>query len=362
MGGATSATLSRLQQLTEEKGNEVDLLLLDYQGPMFDKIPEKVNILPAAYEGEKKYLKYKKMLSVRSWLSRIQAQIIAWKSHSKNAIVQINEQDTVRFCRTLDKEYDIAIGGVERWALYYLVDKVKAKKKIAWVHLNYLKSNYVPECDAMYYGLVDEIIGVSEECADSLREAFPKEASKVKAIENIVSAELIKKQAEEYVEFAPDANKINFVTVARLDNSSKALDRGVKAFAKVVKSQKAKNNPKELMWYLIGDGPDKEVIESLIRQLGMEQHIILLGEQLNPYKYEKRCDFFLLPSHFEGKPISVTEAMILGLTPIVTNYPSAHSQVKDGADGYICENSEDGIVRGIERAIEEFNKREYVRA
>lgn len=362
VGGATSATLSRLQHLTEVEGNEVDLLLLDYQGSMFDKIPEKVNLLPAAYKGEKKYLKLRKMLSVRSWALWIKAQRIAWKSQSKNALIQINEQDTVRFCRTLDKEYDIAIGGVERWALYYLVEKVKAKKKIAWVHLNYLKSNYVPECDATYYSKVDEIIGVSEECADSLREAFPKEASKVKVIENIVSAELIKRQAAEHVEFMPDANKINFVTVARLDNSSKALDRGVKAFEKVVKSQKAKDNPKELVWYLIGNGPDKGEIESLIGQLGMEEHIILLGEQLNPYKYEKKCDFFLLPSYFEGKPISVTEAMILGLIPIVTNYPSAHSQVQDGVNGYICENSEEGVVQGIERAIREFEYTQLLRS
>lgn len=355
MGGATSATLSRLQQLTEDDGNEVDLLLLDYQGPMFDRIPEKINILPAAYEGEKKYLKLKKILSVRSWMSRMRAQKIAWKSHSKNALVQINEQDTVRFCRNLDKEYDIAIGGLERWAHYYLVEKVKAKRKIAWVHLNYLKNNYVPECDAPYLSQVDEIIGVSEECAESLREAFPEESHKVKVIENIVSAEFIRKQAREDVEFSPDPHKINFVTVARLDNSSKALDRAVKAFSKVVFLQKNMENPKEIAWYLIGDGPDKGAIEKLIKQLGMQQYIILLGEQLNPYKYEKKCDYFLLPSYFEGKPISVTEAMILGLTPIVTNYPSAHSQVQDGVNGYICENSEDGVVQGIERAIREFN-------
>lgn len=350
VGGATSATLSRLQYLVEDDNNEVDLLLLDYQGPMFDKIPAKVNILPAAYAGEKKHLKYRKMLSVRSWISYIKSQIVAKRNHSKNALVQMNEQDTVRFCRNLDKEYDVAIGGVERWAHYYLVERVNAKKKIAWVHLNYLKNSYVPECDARYMACVDEIVGVSEECADSLREAFPEEAYKVKVIENIVSPELILKMSEEEVEFEPDPNKINFVTVARLDNSSKALDRGIRAFSKVV----MENN--NIAWYIIGDGPDRESIKRLIHQYQLEQHVILLGEQLNPYKYEKKCDFFLLLSYFEGKPISVTEAMILGLVPIITNYPSAHSQVENGINGYICDNTEAGIVEGITLAIRKYYK------
>lgn len=357
VGGATSATISRLKQLTEDEENEVDLLLLDYQGPMFDRIPEKVHLLPAAYEGKKKYLKFKKMLSVKSWITRIKAQQLAGKYHSSNALVQMNEQDTVRFCRNLDKEYDVAIGGLERWAHYYLVEKVTAKKKIAWVHLNYLKNLYVPECDAPYMAQVDEIIGVSEECANSLREAFPSEANKVKVVENIVSPDLIRSQADEPVDFSPDSGKINFVTVARLDNSSKALDRAVKAFAKVVHTQSDKQNAKKVAWYLIGDGPDRTAIERLIQQLNLEQHITLLGEQLNPYKYEKKCDYFLLPSYFEGKPIAVTEAMILGLKPVVTNYPSAHSQIQDGINGYICENSEEGVVQGICRAIQEFDNR-----
>ena len=66
-----------------------------------------------------------------------------------------------------------------------------------------------------------------------------------------------------------------------------------------------------------------------------------MGQQINPYRIEKSMDIFFLPSRYEGKPMAVTEAQMLGLVPVVSNYSSAKSQVSHGVDGVIMENSDD---------------------
>ena len=48
----------------------------------------------------------------------------------------------------------------------------------------------------------------------------------------------------------------------------------------------------------------------------------------------------------------MTEAQILGLPVLATNYASAAEQITDGVDGLIVENSEAGIERGLERLME----------
>ena len=60
-----------------------------------------------------------------------------------------------------------------------------------------------------------------------------------------------------------------------------------------------------------------------------------------------------MPSYFEGKPVSVTEAQILGLVPVVTNYSSAKEQIVNGIDGLIVNNNEENILAGLKYLIEQ---------
>ena len=83
----------------------------------------------------------------------------------------------------------------------------------------------------------------------------------------------------------------------------------------------------------------------------MTDRFILLGKKVNPYPYIKKCDIYCQPSRYEGKAVTVGEAQILAKPVVITNYPTAKSQVKDGFDGYITELSVEGIVDGIEKLI-----------
>lgn len=103
----------------------------------------------------------------------------------------------------------------------------------------------------------------------------------------------------------------------------------------------------DLRWFLIGFGGDEPLIRSKIAEAGMEDHVIILGKKDNPYPYIKACDIYVQPSRYEGKSVTVREAQILYKPVVVTNYPTAKSQIREGIDGIIVPMDNEGCARGI---------------
>ena len=58
-------------------------------------------------------------------------------------------------------------------------------------------------------------------------------------------------------------------------------------------------------------------------------------------------------SRYEGKPITVTEAMILGTPPVVTAYLSAHEQIETGKEGLVLENRDDSVAAGLAQCMQD---------
>ena len=79
----------------------------------------------------------------------------------------------------------------------------------------------------------------------------------------------------------------------------------------------------------------------------MEEFVIILGKRSNPYPYMKACDIYAQPSRYEGKSVTVREAQMLCKPVVVTDYPTAKSQVLDGIDGVIVPMDNEGCARGI---------------
>ena len=104
---------------------------------------------------------------------------------------------------------------------------------------------------------------------------------------------------------------------------------------------------------MVGYGGDEAKIRSLIKDNNLENSFILLGKQINPYPYMKKADLYVQPSRYEGKAVTVGEAQILGRPVLITNFPTAKSQLNNGFDGHICEMSIEGITEGIIKLYED---------
>lgn len=344
IGGSTTSLLNLLFELDYTK-YDVDLLLYRSGGILFDYIPSEVRVLEPAQIPNKKVVKiFKFVFSIYFWKSLF-ASIKYEKRLGFNGQI-LNQMSANLFGRKVEKKYDVAVSYVEGLSNAYLATtKIEAAKKIGWVHCDYQKSGFFPELDKNVYKKLDCIVAVSPEC--QLRNNAVLKCKKSVFLPNILSKSSVvsKSQLEPLNDGAFDSFK-NFdgyklITVARLDNSSKALER-VCYSARDLK----KNNIK-FLWLVIGEGSSRNELESLINEFNIEENLRLIGQRINPMPFIKHADIFVLSSRYEGKPMSITESMLLGTPCLVTNYTSAHEQIKNDYNGWIVENNDEAIAKKI---------------
>ena len=99
----------------------------------------------------------------------------------------------------------------------------------------------------------------------------------------------------------------------------------------------------------MGDGVERENIEKHISELKLENNVKLYGNIHNPYPYIKEADLFYLGSYHEAAPMVYAESMILGVPVLTTKTCSADELVGD--NGFVCENSEEGIFKGFKEIL-----------
>jgi len=86
---------------------------------------------------------------------------------------------------------------------------------------------------------------------------------------------------------------------------------------------------------MVGDGPEREVLEQLAHKLGIARYCYFVGYQSDVAGYYRLFDAFLLPSVNEGTPVSAIESLASG-TPVVANrVGGVPDVVRDGVDGFL---------------------------
>jgi glycosyltransferase involved in cell wall biosynthesis len=114
-----------------------------------------------------------------------------------------------------------------------------------------------------------------------------------------------------------------------------------------------KDDNTDFRFILCGDGPLKETIISEFETI-LGENFSYLGIVSGQRKSDviKSADYFLLPSWFEGLPLSLMETMAAGLVPVVTNVGSICFLVEDGKSGIIVEmKNPDDLYRKIKKSL-----------
>ena len=115
-------------------------------------------------------------------------------------------------------------------------------------------------------------------------------------------------------------------------------------------------------WYILGYGDRETQIREAIQAVHMEDFVVLLGKKENPYPYIRMCDIYVQPSVYEGKCVAVREAQLLGKPVIITDFSTAHSQLRDGTDGMIAPLDFDGFTDALAALIQDNEKQEALKA
>lgn len=242
---------------------------------------------------------------------------------------------------SLDKEYDIAISyDVLGFDLnYFILNKLKAKKKILFIHFSY-SAIRTPLIDKTIMQF-DKIICVSKSCADELVRLVPEAKGKVDFIYNLQDVEGIKSKANEKI-VSYDNKKINIISVYRL-HKFKAPVRSLKVMRKL------RLKHENFCWNVIGDGPEKRAMEKYIAKHNMSSYVKMHGLQKNPYPFIKNANLLYLGSIKEAAPMVYAEAMTLQVPVLTTNVISANELV--GEKGFVCENSKKGIYDELNKLL-----------
>lgn len=362
IGGAERSLIGLLNAIDYTR-YEVDLFVYRHTGEFMDFIPKEVYLLPeirkysALSRSMREILKegYWDIALGRLW-ARVQARRFQLRTQAKEsiAVFQYVASYTTQYLPSLDKwgEYDLAISFLIPHNI--VRDKVRAKQKWAWIHTDYSFVGVDIKTELPIWAAFDWIISISEAVSKGFLSKFPSLNNKLLLIENILSEKMVREQS--CVEI--DANifcgrDIKLCTVGRF-SYPKAIDRAVLICKKIVDSGM------DIIWYVVGYGGDEELIRKVISGNGMERHFILLGKQMNPYPYIKVCDIYVQPSRYEGKAVTVREAQILEKPVVITNFPTASSQLVDGVDGIIVPNDVDGAAKGLMAFIKDVNKRNEI--
>jgi len=358
IGGVERSLIGMLNAFDYNK-YEIDLFLYIHDGEFMSLIPEQVNILPEI----KKYTSllvpakqnilngYFDILIEKTYAS-IKSKLFCNKNKlSTENLVYMDYQQKYTVCSlpriNPEKAYDLAISFMNPH--YIVPQKINAKKSIAWIHTDYSFFEFDKKSEVAIWNKYDYIASVSDSVSASFVRQFPSLESKIVLIENILSPDFIRTQADAIDVSAEISREKDLTTICSAGRFTQAKNFDNVPFICKFLIESGLH----IKWYLIGYGGEEDLIRSRIKETNMQEHVIISGKKENPYPYMKACDIYVQPSRYEGKAVTVREAQILCKPVIITNYTTSTSQLKDGVDGIIVPMDNERCAKGIKHLIDQ---------
>lgn len=334
-GGAEKSLVSLLPLLNPKK-YQVFLWMLSATGPFIDLVPPNVKIITE--------LNYSLIESINKFVGQ---KLFSLMIRVKRIFrIQEHAAETLWKCmgwalKVPDGEWDVVVAYQQGVPTYLAAEKIVAKKKFAWVNADIFAGGYNTTFNARYYRKFDVIVPVSDILKNLMVEKLPEFKDKYEVVYDILNSEVIRELSKEHVTtLRIKDDEYVLVTTARLVKE-KGYDIAVKA-ASMLKQYGVK-----FRWYFIGEGVERTNIEIWKKDFGVEEEVVLLGLQTNPYAYMAQADIYVQTSKFEGFGLTIGEAKILGKPVVSTNFDVVHNQLTHGQNGLIADMSGESVAENI---------------
>jgi len=172
-----------------------------------------------------------------------------------------------------------------------------------------------------FYNRADRIVAVSELCKRDLVKNFKLEGDRITVIYNLYNFDSIRQLSDEKDKMTLPLLEQKYIsTMGRLADA-KGHWHLIRAFSEVHRSFP------DVKLYILGDGELRDYLKSLAADLALENHVLFMGYQKNPFKYLANSKLFVLPSLFEGFPNALAEAMACGVPVISFDCPSGPREI-----------------------------------
>lgn len=351
IGGIETALVNLLNRMDYEK-YEVTLLLRRaiFDGDMRQKVPAKCRIL--TFDRDDPQYRFARLYHLTENgenPSRLHRSLM-W---AVPAIKWVENRLYIRYVRDQMKHerFDTCVIYSDV-AAETAVRAIRADKFLLFYHHGAMRKVWH---DEIGYRKADKIIAVSGAVEQKLRAFRPNYAGKMMTIHNLTDVEGIRTKGEEPVPEEFPADKLNIVSCGRVSHE-KGMDLAVQAAAELVAM-----GHENIHWWIIGGGPAEDEVRAKIAELHMEEYVTMLGMKGNPYPYIKRADLYVQPSRFEGYPMTILEALILGQPVVSTNNTGAQEILQDDVTGVLCAINACSVAGEIHALLEDVHVLESLR-
>ena len=352
MGGSGTSLLNLLS-LYQDRGETCDLFLMAHEGPLLERAGQVANLLPenkllASVFASKSELKKR---GFSAFLVRVCFVVARRLFGTGRAVRWVYKKSAAR----LAGKYDTVISYQESLPTEF-AQYIDAPRRVAWCHMDYdaFSVGRSVERQKALYGKFDYVACVSDVIRQSMIDRVGYPADAISVVYNTIPPKFIRAQAEAE-EVAVAEKPFIFVSMGRFVDR-KRFDRAVLA------AEELKARGVAFAWYLLGNGPLFDDVKRMVEEKGLSNEVILTGPKTNPFVYLKKASCFVMMSENEGQPMVLNEAMTLGIPTLTTDFPSAREVVHDGVDGLIVPNTDEGLVAGVCRFVEDPALRETVAA
>lgn len=336
-GGAEKVLVNFANHLVAE-GHQVEVLETYEKGFLKDQFDQRVTfsaICSQAY-AETYYASpaqiRKNPLKIFKWLF---SKVVGYRRFAEKLAAK----------RYVNQEYDVAVNYLEIDSPAFVLDRIKAKKRFQWIHIDVENLEDPGQYDGYLpmWSRMDHVICVSQVALDSFCRRYPDLTGKTSLLYNFYdTADILRKSAEPYVF---EGVRPALLSVGRMTEQKKYL-RFLDVLARL------RDEGFAFSWHVLGDGIQRSEIEEKIRDKELEERVFLHGLTENPYKYMKNCDLFVLPSGWEGFPTVTVEAKLLGCPVLATDVAGIREQLRHGETGWIVDNDEQAIYEGLKNLLQ----------
>lgn len=358
--GAERALLALIKNLPKEEF-DISLYVLINRGELFDEVPDHVHILNKKPDN-------RSVLSFGGRLAIIHTVLRCFFRHAsgfrligyffKNLKIQLCTHRLLPdklLWRTiangsvkLQDTYDLAVAYIEGASTYYIAERIQAKKKAAFVHIDYQKAGYNKTVDLDAYQKIDRVFAVSKEARESFLRIYPEYNKKTFLFRNLHDtnriASLAKKPLPDNSAFVKSSACYKLLTVGRL-NYQKAYDIAIDALA-ILRKRNI-----DADWFVLGEGSLQKELTRQIAKKGLSDHFFLLGSTNNPYPYYRAATIYVHATRFEGKSIAIEEAQLLSKAIVASDCTGNREQIQSGTNGILVTLTPEAVANGIETLL-----------
>ncbi|MCF0116160.1 MAG: glycosyltransferase [Erysipelotrichaceae bacterium] len=337
--GGVARVLNTLMLNLDTNKYDIYLLVLHKRGLLLSEIPSHVKVIygtPFFRTVDESLNQLIKDKNIPAILSKARLLFYMKTGLIKKKIIKERK-------KILPMTFDVEVAAKEGFCTIFTAYG-DSKRKVNWVLTDYSVCNYSEHHMGLMKRVLEYIdlnIADSKQALKAYMDVFG--VSKGLALHNLMDVNKVVNALDGELHLRDD-DDLKIIDVARF-HPQKSIDRLIKAHKYVL------DKGIHHTLYLVGGGEEEEMLRELVKELNVEESVVFLGFQKNPYRDIKECDLFVLSSLYEGFATIINESLIAGTPVLTTNVSGTDEQITQKEYGWIVENTQEALNEGLYEAL-----------